>query len=93
MVVLVLGMLTCVATGGVVLGYVAREARREEREFWTPEGERLIADARRRGDELRQRSDELRYRVGAGAERVRPSRLTSPRHGAHVDEAEGHRAV
>jgi len=69
MVVLVLGMLTCVATGGVVLGYVAREARRDEREFWTPEGERLIADARRRGDELRQRSDQWRHRVGESREK------------------------
>jgi len=68
MVVLVLGMLTCVATGGVVLGYVAREARRDEREFWTPEGERLIADARRRGDELRQRSEHWRHRAVAPAD-------------------------
>ncbi|MGB7424439.1 MAG: hypothetical protein WA903_06015 [Ornithinimicrobium sp.] len=69
MVVLVLGMLVCVATGGVVLGYVAREARRDSREFWTPEGEQLIADARRRGDDLLHRGDQLRHRVGASAPR------------------------
>ncbi len=69
MVALVFGMLACVATGGVVLGYVAREARRDSREFWTPEGERLIADARRRGDDLWHRGDQLRHRVGEASSR------------------------
>ncbi len=64
MVALVLGMLVCVTAGAVVLGYVAREARRDSREFWTPEGEQLISDAVRRGDELRHRGDALRERVG-----------------------------
>ncbi|MGC1208736.1 MAG: hypothetical protein WA880_12345 [Ornithinimicrobium sp.] len=69
MVVLVFGMLVCVTTGGVVLGYVAREARRDSREFWTPEGEQFIADARRRGDDLLHRGDQLRQRVGTATPR------------------------
>jgi hypothetical protein len=63
MVVLVLVMLLCVAVGAVVLGYVAAEARRDSRDFWTPEGEALIADVRRRGGELRDRGDGLRQRT------------------------------
>lgn len=69
MVALVLGMLVCVAVGGVVVGYVAREARREEREFWTPEGEEWISNAVRRGDDLRRRGDAMRQRVGAHTHR------------------------
>ncbi|MGB3184880.1 MAG: hypothetical protein WBG36_17655 [Ornithinimicrobium sp.] len=71
MVALVIGMLICVAAGGFVLAYVAREARRDSREFWTPEGERLIADARRRGDEMWQRSGDLRQRVTTASTRGR----------------------
>ena len=63
MVVLVLVMLLCVAAGAVVLGYVAAEARRDSREFWTPEGEALIADVRRRGGELVERGDGWRHRT------------------------------
>ncbi len=66
---MVIGMLICVAAGGFVLAYVAREARRESREFWTPEGERLIAEARRRGDEVWQRSGDLRQRVTTASTR------------------------
>ncbi len=71
MIALVLGMLVCVTTGGVVLGYVAREARRDSRDFWTPEGEQLISDARRRGDELMHRGDALRQRVGVHTHRAK----------------------
>ncbi|MGB5953589.1 MAG: hypothetical protein WBG57_13865 [Ornithinimicrobium sp.] len=71
MVALVIGMLICVAAGGFVLAYVARDARRDSREFWTPEGERLIADARRRGDEMWQRSGELRHRVTSAPSRAK----------------------
>lgn len=69
MVALVIGMVVCVAAGGFVLGYVARDARRESRAFWTPEGERLIADARRRGDQMWQRSGDLRQRVTTASAR------------------------
>jgi hypothetical protein len=65
MVVVVLVMVLCVVAGAVVLGYVAAEARRESREFWTPEGEQLIADMRRRGGELRHRGDDWRHRTMA----------------------------
>lgn len=71
MVALVIGMLICCAAAGLVLAYVAREARRDSREFWTPEGERLIADARRRGDEIWQRSGDLRHRVTSASVRSR----------------------
>ena len=71
MVALVLGMLVCVATGGVVLGYVAREARRDSRDFWTPEGEQWISDAARRRDDLIHRGDALRHRVGARTHRAK----------------------
>lgn len=71
MIVLVFGMLVCVAAGGFVLAYVAREARRDSRDFWTPEGERLIADARRRSDVMRQRSGDLRHRVTSVSTRAK----------------------
>lgn len=71
MVALVLGMLVCVATGGIVLGYVAREARRDSRDFWTPEGEQFISDAVRRRDDLMHRGDALRQRVGARTHRAK----------------------
>lgn len=77
MVALVIGMLICVAAGGFVLAYVAREARRESRDFWTPEGERLIADARRRGDEMWQRSGDLRQRVTSAPSRVKKDDASS----------------
>lgn len=67
--VVVLVMLLCVTAAGVVLGYVALDARRESREFWTPEGERLIAGVRRRGGRLRDRGDDLRQRTMSGAGR------------------------
>ena len=71
MVALVLGMLVCVTAGGVVLGYVARQARRESRDFWTPEGEQFISDAVRRGDDLMHRGDALRQRVGGRVHRAK----------------------
>ncbi len=53
-------MLLCVALGVGVVGYVMIEARREGRgEFWTPEGEELIAGARRRSEQVRSRGEQL----------------------------------
>lgn len=63
MVVLVVAMLVCVALGAVVVGFVAVEARRAGRDVFTPEGERMLADVRRRGDDLRERSEHLRRRT------------------------------
>lgn len=60
MLALVLAMLMCVALGAGVVGYVMIEARREGRGgFWTPEGEELIAGARRTGERVRSRSEQL----------------------------------
>lgn len=60
MLALVLAMLLCVALGAGVVGYVMIEARREGRgEFWTPEGEELIAGARRTGKMVRHRGEEI----------------------------------
>lgn len=59
MVALVLAMLVCLALGALVVGFVAVEARRDGREVLTPEGEHLLAGARRRQEELRERSEQL----------------------------------
>lgn len=57
---LVLAMMFCVAIGAGVVGYVMLEARREGRgEFWTAEGEELIAGARRTTGKVVARSEEL----------------------------------
>ncbi|MGC5584047.1 hypothetical protein ACQE98_04910 [Ornithinimicrobium sp. W1679] len=57
---LVLAMLMCVALGAGVVGYVMLEARREGRgEFWTPEGEELLAGARRTGQKVVTRSERI----------------------------------
>lgn len=77
MVFVVMGMLLCVAASVGVIGYVALEVRRESREFWTPEGERLIADARRRGGEIRGRGEGLRQRAVTVGSRGRTTDLPS----------------
>ncbi|QDO89157.1 hypothetical protein FNH13_13145 [Ornithinimicrobium ciconiae] len=59
MIAIVLAMLVCVALGGLVVGYVAVEARRDGRELFTPEGEEMLASARRRQQELRGRGERL----------------------------------
>lgn len=59
MLALVLAMLLCVALGAGVVGYVMIEARREGRgDFWTPEGEELIAGVRRTGEKVRSRGEQ-----------------------------------
>lgn len=69
MLALVVGMFFCVAVSAAVIGFVAREARLDSRDFWTPEGERLIADVRRRGTDLRARGEGLRQRAPSAAAR------------------------
>ncbi len=60
MLALILAMLFCVAVGAGVVGYVLVEARREGRgDFWTAEGEELIAGARRTGEKVRTRGERL----------------------------------
>ena len=60
MIALVLAMLLCVALGGLVVGYVAVEARRDGRELFTPEGEEILAGAKRRSEDLRVHGQQLR---------------------------------
>ncbi|UJH70803.1 hypothetical protein [Ornithinimicrobium sp. INDO-MA30-4] len=60
---LVVSILLVLIISAVVMGYVAVEARKEERQFWTPEGERLIAEARRRGEGMRDRGDAFAQRT------------------------------
>lgn len=75
MLALILAMLFCVAIGAGVVGYVMLEARREGRgEFWTPEGEELIAGARRTGEKVRTRGEQL-GRSAADRTRSLASRL------------------
>lgn len=60
---LVVSILLVLILSAVVMGYVAVEARKEDRQFWTPEGERLIAEARRRGGDMKGKGDALRQRT------------------------------
>ena len=79
MLALVLVMLLCVACGVGVVGYVLAEARREGRgDFWTPEGEELIAGARRTGEKVRERGTQL-TRTAAGATQQLRERLPERR--------------
>ena len=50
MVVLIIGLLLCVAVAGAVVGLVAIPARREGRELLTARGEDLVATIRERQD-------------------------------------------
>ncbi len=68
---LVLGMLLCVAVSSAVIAYAAREAQRESRNFWTPEGERLIAGVRRRGSELKAQGEGMRQHARRATVRTR----------------------
>ncbi|WP_154402268.1 hypothetical protein [Ornithinimicrobium cavernae] len=63
MIALVLAMLVCVALGGLVVGFVAVEARRDGRDVLTPEGEELLAGARRRQEALRDRGEKAARRT------------------------------
>lgn len=79
---LVLAMIFCVAIGAGVMGYVMIEARREGRgEFWTAEGEELIAGARRTTGKVVARGEELGR---SAAERTRGLSSRMPERGAHA---------
>lgn len=69
MIALVLAMLVCVALGGLVVGYVAVEARRDGREVFTPEGEEMLASARRRQQELKGRGERLARKTATSVRR------------------------
>lgn len=102
---LVLAMLTCVALGAGVVGYVMLEARREGRgEFWTPEGEELLAGARRTGQKVvtrgermagsaSQRTQALRSRVAVGDDRASGTPQAPARTGSDRTDDEHLRAV
>ncbi|MFX0537746.1 hypothetical protein ACQBAT_10265 [Ornithinimicrobium sp. Y1847] len=79
---LVLAMLFCVAIGAGVVGYVMLEARREGRgEFWTAEGEELIAGARRTTEKVRARGEELGR---SAAQRVSSVSHSATQRGEHT---------
>lgn len=63
MIAIVLAMLLCVAAGGLVVGFVAVEARRDGRELLTPEGEELLASARRRQEALKGHGEKVARRT------------------------------
>lgn len=67
MIALVVAMVLCVALGGLVVGFVAVEARRDGRQVLTPEGEELVASARRRSEEVRGQRASRRSQPTAGA--------------------------
>ncbi|AXH94866.1 hypothetical protein [Ornithinimicrobium avium] len=80
MLALFLAILFCVAVGLGIVGYVLLEARREGRgEFWTAEGEELIAGARRTTDKVRHRGERLGR---SAAERTRDLAARLPERGA-----------
>lgn len=92
MLALVLVMLLCVAAGAGVVVYVMAEARREGRgEFWTPEGEELIAGARRTTEKVKARGEQLGR---TAAERTRDLKARLPERGqageASVEDGPGH---
>ncbi len=68
MLILVIAMLACVAIGGVVVGFVAVEARRDGRDMLTPEGEQLMASVKKRGEEMRERGGKIRKRTVASVQ-------------------------
>ncbi|MFK5634759.1 MULTISPECIES: hypothetical protein [unclassified Ornithinimicrobium] len=87
MLALVLALLFCFVVGAGVVGYVVVEARREGRgDFWTPEGEELIAGARRTGEKVRTRGGQL-GRTAAGRTKDLASRL--PERGAGAESRPG----
>lgn len=67
MLALIIAMIVCVTLGAGVVGYVMIEARREGRgEFWTAEGEELIAGIRRTREKVGAKVKERRSQLGSG---------------------------
>ncbi len=88
MLALVLAMLFCVAIGVGIVGYVLVEARREGRgEFWTAEGEELIAGARRTTEKVRSRGEQIGR---TAVERTRDLAARLPERGAERREGGEH---
>lgn len=92
MLALILAMIICVALGAGVVGYVMVEARREGRgEFWTAEGEELIAGVRRTtekvGAKVRQRGGQLGSTAAARTQKGRERRARAGEGGVDRPEA------
>ncbi|WP_131105209.1 hypothetical protein [Ornithinimicrobium sufpigmenti] len=94
MLALVVAMVICVTLGAGVVAFVMLEARREGRgEFWTAEGEELIAGVRRTservGEKVRERGSQLGSTAVERGQALRerlPERPTaSQRTGQHTD--------
>lgn len=69
MIVLLIAVLACSVPAALVVGYVAVEARRDGRGLFTPQGEQILADVRRRGDHLRDRGEALRQKTAGAVSR------------------------
>lgn len=89
MTAVVIAMLLCVAAGLVVVGYVAVEARRDGREIWTPEGEEMIAQARRQGEQLVERGERLGRRTASSVRRTREGSAEQEDDGSGPDQQDG----
>jgi hypothetical protein len=70
MIAMILGMLVCVAAAAVVVGYVAVEARRDGREVLTPQGERILRQVRRQGEDLRDKGEDAARRTARSLART-----------------------
>lgn len=95
MLALVIAMIICVALGAGVVAYVMLEARREGRgEFWTPEGEELIAGVRRTGERVGEKVKQRGSQLGSTAvERSQALREKLPERPATGEYAVGRPAA
>lgn len=97
MLALVVAMVICVSLGAGVVAFVMLEARREGRgEFWTAEGEELIAGVRRTservGEKVRERGSQLGTTAVERGQALRerlPERPTAGQHAVGRPAATG----
>ena len=85
MLALIIAMIICVALGAGVVGFVMIEARREGRgQFWTAEGEELIAGVRRTsekvGEKVKDRSSQLGSAAAGRTQAMRGKRSVAAEH-------------
>ena len=89
MLVLIISLLFCGAIGVAVVAYVMIEARREGRgEFWTPEGEELIAGAKRAGEKVVSKGEALATSAAEHTRELR-ERFSERRSGTEQSDSEG----
>lgn len=85
MLALVVAMVICVSLGAGVVAFVMLEARREGRgEFWTAEGEELIAGVRRTGERVRERGSQLGSTAAERGQALRERLPERPVPGRHT---------